>query len=57
MEKDGFLAATKIGLVVNQDITLPEVMLLWGDLGDGLIDVNDLVLPTMNMGMDESPWP
>ena len=57
VEKDGFLAATKIGLVVNQDITLPEVMLLWGDLGDGLIDVNDLVLPTMNMGMDESPWP
>ena len=29
--KDGFLTEMKGGLVVNQDITLPPVLLLWGD--------------------------
>ena len=56
-EKDGFLPATKMGVVVNQDMTLPEVKLLWGDAnGDGLIDIRDLVLPARNLGKDESPW-
>ena len=56
VEKDGFLLATKMGVVINQDMTLPEVKLLWGDTGDGRIDVSDLVIPAKNLGKDESPW-
>ena len=58
VEKDGFLLATKIGVVVNQNMTLPEVKLRWGDAnGDGLIDVRDLVLSGRSLGKTESSWP
>ena len=56
VEKDGFLPATKRGVVVNQDIALAEVLLLWGDTGDGKIDVSDLVIPAKNLGRTETPW-
>ena len=58
LEKDGFLTATKLGLEVSQDITLPLVKLLGGDVnGDGVIDVNDLVIPAKNLGKRESSVP
>ena len=54
--KDGFLTATKSGVVVNQDIRLPELKLLNGDVnGDSVIDVNDLVIPARNQGKKKSP--
>ncbi len=55
-EKDGFLPATKAGVVLNQDLSLPGVKLLWGDVnGDG-VDVKDLTAPARNLGKIESPW-
>ena len=57
VEKDGFLPATKIGVIVDQDITLPEVELLWGDVNrDAVIGIGDLVVPAKNMGKTKSPW-
>ena len=56
--KDGFLTATKSDVMVNQNITLPGVKLLNGDVnGDGVIDVNDLVIPARNEGKTWSHWP
>ena len=56
-EKDGFLPAMKVGVILNQDMSLPGVKLLWGDVnGDG-IDVKDLTAPARNLGKIESPWP
>ena len=58
VEKDGFLSATRRGVVVDGNIMLPEVRLLWGNAnGDGLVDAEDLVLPAKNFGKRESPWP
>ena len=55
IEKDGFLPAMIDGLVVDRDVIL-EATLLWGDIdGNGLIDVDDLVFPAMNQGLDQSP--
>ena len=56
VEKDGFLPARKTDVVVNQDMTLPEVLLLWGDTGDIPIDIKDLTTLAKNLGMKESPW-
>ena len=57
-EKDGFLTATKTGLVVNSHMTLPDVKLLGGDFSwDGLIAIDDLTIPSKNLGRNESPWP
>ena len=56
--KDGFLKATRTGVVVNQNLVLPEVKLLGGNFnGDNVLDVNDLVIPAKNLGKTESPWP
>ena len=55
-EKDGFLPATRAGVVLNQEMSLPGVKLLWGDVnGDG-VDVKDLPAPAKNLGKIESPW-
>ena len=57
IEKDGFLKATKTGLVVNNDTVLTPARLLWGDAdGNGIIDVKDVTVPAKNLGMKESPW-
>ena len=58
VEKDGFLTATKHGTLINQDVTLSELLLLSGDPnGDGIVDVKDLVVPAKNQGKTKSPWP
>ena len=58
VEKDGFLPAMRAGLVVDRNMTLAPVKLLGGDVnGDGIIAVNDLVIPAKNLGKMESPWP
>ena len=55
-EKDGFLPATRAGVVLNQEMSLPGAKLLWGDVnGDG-VDVKDLTAPAKNLGKIESPW-
>ena len=57
IEKDGFLKATKTGVVVNNDTVLPPARLLWGDAdGNGVIEVGEVVLPAKNLGIKESPW-
>ena len=57
IEKDGFLKATKTGVVVNNDTVLPPARLLFGDAdGNGIIDVKDLSFPAKNLGAEESPW-
>ena len=57
VEKDGFLAATKMGLVVTQDTVLPVITLLWGDAnGDGA-GIKDLMTVAKNLGRTESPFP
>ena len=54
--KDGFLRAHVEGLLVNRDLVLTEVKLLWGDAnGDG-VDVTDLTVTGRNLGLDVSPW-
>ena len=51
VEKDGFLPATKLGELVNQDMVLPEIRLLGGDSnGDGVIGADDLAIPAKNLG-------
>ena len=58
VEREGFLAATKSGLIVDTDTALPVMKLLGGDVnGDGNKDINDLVIPAENLGKGESPWP
>ena len=58
VEKDGFLRATRAGLVVSQNLALPPVTLSAGDVnGDGVIDVRDLSLGGGNLGKSQSPWP
>ena len=58
VEKDGFLTATRISVVVDHGMTLPVVKLLGGDFnGDGVIDINDLAILAKNYGRSESPWP
>ena len=58
VERDGFLKATKANLVVNQDMTLPPVKLLAGDMdGNGVIDVKDLLVAGKNQGTSQSPRP
>ena len=57
IEKDGFLRATKTGLVVNNDVLLPPVRLLWGDANrNGIIDLIEVTILAKNLGMKESPW-
>ena len=57
VEKDGFLTATKMGLVVTQDTVLPAITLLWGDAnGDGA-GIKDLMTVDKNLGRTESPFP
>ena len=57
VEKDGFLTATKMGLVITQDTVLPAITLLWGDAnGDGA-DIKDPVTVAKNLGKTESPFP
>ena len=56
VEKDGFLTATKMGLVITQGTVLPAITLLWGDAnGDGA-DIRDLVTMAKNLGRTESPF-
>ena len=58
VEMDGYLKATKLSLVVNQDMTLPTVRLVADDIdGNGLIDVKDLLVAGKNQGASQSPWP
>ena len=57
VEKDGFLTARQSGVVVSLDIALPELLLLWGDTGNGIMDVGDLLIPAKNLGKTESHWP
>ena len=57
IEKDRFLKATKAGLVVDKDMVLPTVRLLWGDAdGNGIIVLSEVVMLAKNLGMEESPW-
>ena len=50
-EKDSFLTAIMTGLAVEQNMVLPEVLLVGGDVnGDGIIDVHDLVVFAKNQG-------
>ena len=56
-EKDGFLTATIAALTINQDMTLPVLVLLGGDVnGNGVIDRADLTVLAGNIGKAESPW-
>ena len=58
VEKDGFLSAMNVGLLVDQDMDLGTVKLLGGDVNnDGIIDINDVVIPSKNLNKTESPWP
>ena len=58
VEKEGFLPATKTGLVIDHHMTLPAVRLLGGDVnGDGVVEIQDLAIPSKNLGKSESPWP
>ena len=57
VEKIGFLPATKTGLVVDWNMTLPPVELLWGDVNGGGVDVFDVATMAKNLGKTESPWP
>ena len=55
--KDGFLPIYYTGLDLTQDVAL-LAFLLGGDLnGNGVVDVNDLVVPAQNQGKDQSPAP
>ena len=57
-EMDSFLAATRTGLVVAQDMTLPGVRLLGGDLYlDGVIDEKDRFIMDKNHGRTDTHWP
>ena len=50
-EKDGFLTARIPGLVIDQSMVVPEVLLIGGDVnGDRIIDVRDLVVSAKNQG-------
>ena len=58
VESDGFLPATRTGVEVDRDVSLPTMTLLGGDVnGDGVIDADDLAIPIRNRGKSESPWP
>ena len=58
IEKDGFLTAAALDVIVDHDTTLPEVSLLWGDAnGDDVVDVQDVAIPAKNLDRTESPWP
>ena len=51
IENDGFLRMTISSLLVDADITLADVYLLWGDFNqDGVIDIADLVRLSRNFG-------
>ena len=55
--KNGFLPIYYTGLDLTQDVAL-LAFLLGGDLnGNGVVDVNDLVVPAQNQGKDQSPAP
>ena len=55
-EKDGFLTAMRTGLVVDQDMTLPGLKLLGGDVNvDGLVGADDLVILVRDLGKTGSP--
>ena len=58
VEKDGFLTAMNVGLLVDQDMDLGTVKLVGGDVNnDGIIDINDVLIPSKNLNKTESPWP
>ena len=58
VEMASFLTATKTGLVVAQDMTLPRVRLLGGDVFlEGVIDAKDYLIVKKNRGRTESNWP
>ena len=56
VEKDGFLTAMRTGLLVDQDMTLPGVKLLGGDVNmDGLVGADDLEILARGLGKTGSP--